>query len=137
MNNIIKTTNTIKEMVEKLKSELTNMIGDLPENEQITDIPNEQGVKCFTIKFSSLVGSRNWSPKYFCFKNQYETIIKEIQKTNIDNIYPKLLKITEERRFVTSDKETIHLHDTVVKNVVEVLNLPKPNWLIKEEKRKS
>ena len=107
-----------------LIAQLKNHILSLPDNPRIKRLAGSPN--CFTMSSKDL--GNNWSVEHHDFKKQYKIIVKELETSNLSNVYNKLKQIIEEERVVFNKSfSRINLHPDVVSYLRKTADMPPKN----------
>ena len=110
---------SIIDKVNQIKSELkalANQVRELPSNPNIEQL----GHNCISIKSSELFKHDKWSPEYYIFSKQYNTIAEMIEQLPIDEVLNKLYRIIKTKRYYLKGN-TILFHPQVIENLKTII----------------
>ena len=109
---IIDKVNAIKEELHQL----AESIRKLPPNPNVEQLSHN----CISLKSSELFKHDKWSPDYYIFYNQYETIAKLLEEFTIQSALQKLDLLIEKERIIVHGN-LITFHPLVIQNLKSII----------------
>ena len=110
---------SIIDKINQIKSELLELaekVRGLPPNPNVDQL----GKNCISIKSSELFKHDVWTPAYYIFSDQYNTIAQLIETLPIDEVLDKLNRIVKTKRYYLKGN-TIMFHPQVIENLKTII----------------
>jgi len=110
---------SIVNRINQIKSELQQLakqVRELPPNPNVEQL----GHNCISIKSSELFKHDKWSPGYYIFSDQYNTIAELIETLPIDEVLSKLNRIIKTKRYYSKGNTTM-FHPQVIENLKTII----------------
>jgi hypothetical protein len=110
---------SIVDKINQIKSELSQLaerVRKLPPNPNVAQL----GKNCISINSSELFKHDIWTPGYYIFSDQYNTIAQLIETLPIDEVLNKLNRIVKTKRYYLKGN-TIMFHPQVIENLKTII----------------
>jgi hypothetical protein len=110
---------SIMDKVNQIKSELLTLakqIRELPPNPNVEQLSHN----CISLKSSELFKHDKWSPDYYIFYNQYETIAELLTEFPIQSALQMLDRLIEKGK-ITVRGNLITFHPMVIQNLKTII----------------
>jgi hypothetical protein len=105
------------DQIENVKQQLYAKILSLPENDKITILSEHP--KCFTVKFSDVIG-KPFNAEYYDFKAQYKILVELLKNTTTEN-FENCINNAIETGKVRHNNVTYNLNPEVVKYLKSIV----------------
>jgi len=111
---------SIVDKINQIKSELqalAKQVRELPSNPNVEEL----GHKCISINSSELFKHDIWSPGYYIFSDQYDTIAELIETLPVDEVLKRLDQIIKKKQ-VYIKQNLIKFHPQVIENLKTIID---------------
>lgn len=110
---------SIVDRINQIKAELqalAKQVRGLPLNPNVEQL----GHNCISLNSSEVFKHGVWTPGYYVFSDQYNTIAEMIEQLPIDQVLAKLDRIIKTKRYYSKGHTTI-FHPQVIENLKTII----------------